>query len=230
MPPFPSRFNTSPQLRADVTFLAAHRIMDYSLLLGVHNRQYRVLPSALTTAGASAKSAAGRAPPNHRGSQGGMAAVMVEGPAVYFLGVIDILQTFTWRKRLEYWLKRYVLRSGVGISCVPPMLYKQRFVANVVDTFIEPPREPPAPTVIVVPKARRAGTAAQIAEVELVSPRTAPRTAQAAAYDGATSTAGGGRASHAPLRTEPVAWYAEIASWFGPIVPAAHVHAHEGRV
>ena len=38
---------------------------------------------------------------------------------VYFLGVIDVLQTWDWRKRLEQWYKVNVLRqSPVGISAV----------------------------------------------------------------------------------------------------------------
>lgn len=148
------------QLKIDADFLARHRIMDYSLLLGIHNQHFRVRVRPMRAApgsggggsgngsldggGADAQGAgggggrpaadplaagpAGRtdgggadgaaraqggalrqrkaaarggggALPAHRAHMGGMPAVVVEGPGVYFMGIIDILQTFTWKKR-----------------------------------------------------------------------------------------------------------------------------------
>lgn len=58
----------------------------------------------------------------------GYQAYAVVGPDYYTLGVVDMLQTWTWRKRLERLWKTLVLRhDGHGISAAPPKLYAERF-------------------------------------------------------------------------------------------------------
>ena len=61
----------------------------------------------------------------------GIAAEIIECPAAYYLGIIDILQRWTWWKRLEYWFKviflcRYRVRNKM--SCLQPRLYAKRFI------------------------------------------------------------------------------------------------------
>jgi 1-phosphatidylinositol-4-phosphate 5-kinase len=70
--------------------------------------------------------------------RGGMRAVVVEGPGIYYLGMIDVLQRWTLGKRLENWFKTRVLLQDVsGISAVPPRLYAARFKARVLAQLIE---------------------------------------------------------------------------------------------
>lgn len=58
----------------------------------------------------------------------GFKACVVIGPDYYTLGVVDMLQTWTWGKRLERLWKTLVLRQdALGISAAPPKLYAERF-------------------------------------------------------------------------------------------------------
>merc|ERR1712087_457010 len=65
---------------------------------------------------------------------GGMRARIIEGPGLYYMGIIDTLQVYNWKKRLETLFKTYVLRSdGDGISCVDPLKYQERSVVCQVE-------------------------------------------------------------------------------------------------
>ncbi|ETP47183.1 hypothetical protein F442_06733 [Phytophthora nicotianae P10297] len=67
----------------------------------------------------------------------GYQACVVVGPDFYTLGVVDMLQTWTWSKRLERLWKTLVLRhDGLGISAVPPRLYAERFQRKMRDILM----------------------------------------------------------------------------------------------
>jgi 1-phosphatidylinositol-4-phosphate 5-kinase len=69
---------------------------------------------------------------------GGMRAVVVEGPGIYYIGMIDVLQRWTFKKRLENWLKTHLLFQDVsGLSAVPPALYAARFKTRVLAQLID---------------------------------------------------------------------------------------------
>lgn len=60
-----------------------------------------------------------------RGGDGGVPAEVVEGPSIYYMGLIDILQEWTWTKRLERYFKSTCLcldkdgarrRNGGGVA------------------------------------------------------------------------------------------------------------------
>eukprot|EP01062_Namystynia_karyoxenos_P046539 TRINITY_DN34918_c0_g1_i1.p1 TRINITY_DN34918_c0_g1~~TRINITY_DN34918_c0_g1_i1.p1 ORF type:complete len:907 (+),score=326.96 TRINITY_DN34918_c0_g1_i1:115-2721(+) len=58
------------------------------------------------------------------------------GDAMYFLGIIDILQTWTWRKRLERGAKTRCLRKDpAGISACEPHAYSERFQRRCAEIF-----------------------------------------------------------------------------------------------
>eukprot|EP00301_Raphidiophrys_heterophryoidea_P001704 c10812_g1_i2.p1 GENE.c10812_g1_i2~~c10812_g1_i2.p1 ORF type:complete len:739 (-),score=142.86 c10812_g1_i2:86-2302(-) len=100
------------QLTKDSNFLCDRlHTLDYSLLVGV-SKTFVALPDDLgvnTTVQA------------HR-------AARVHGPALYFLSIIDLVQTWTLRKRLEWMFKALVLgRDPEGISSQPPRTYANRF-------------------------------------------------------------------------------------------------------
>lgn len=58
----------------------------------------------------------------------------VVGPAYYHLGVIDILQTWTLKKRMERFFKiAFKGVDGDGLSAIPPRLYKKRFQLKMAD-------------------------------------------------------------------------------------------------
>ncbi|KDO21228.1 hypothetical protein SPRG_13728 [Saprolegnia parasitica CBS 223.65] len=62
----------------------------------------------------------------------GYKACAVVGPDYYTFGIIDMLQTWTWQKRVERWWKVHVLqRDGNGISAAPPPYYATRFQSKM---------------------------------------------------------------------------------------------------
>jgi 1-phosphatidylinositol-4-phosphate 5-kinase len=113
------------QLTADAAFLDRMAIMDYSLLLGVHNVD---ADSAAAAAAARAARARARAPAAARDSGVPSAA----GDRVYYLGIIDILQQFGLRKAGERAI-RAVYQPVAGISSVSPPAYAKRFVQFIAD-------------------------------------------------------------------------------------------------
>ncbi|KAL4108994.1 hypothetical protein PRIC1_000701 [Phytophthora ramorum] len=67
----------------------------------------------------------------------GYQACVVVGPDYYTLGVVDMLQTWTWSKRMERLWKTLVLRhDGLGISAAPPKLYAERFQRKMRDILM----------------------------------------------------------------------------------------------
>jgi hypothetical protein len=61
--------------------------------------------------------------------RGGLEAAVCQGPGIYYVGIIDILQQWNLAKKLERILKGYILRKDPnGISCVPPEQYQKRFM------------------------------------------------------------------------------------------------------
>ena len=63
-------------------------------------------------------------------------ARVVVGPALYFVGIVDTLQTWDNWKKIERWTKLANGQDGKGLSCVPPEAYKKRFddrIAQIID-------------------------------------------------------------------------------------------------
>ena len=66
------------------------------------------------------------------GAYGGHRVRAVVAPGVYYFGIIDILQSWSLKKRIERFLKVYVKQKPArGISCAPPEEYKQRFQKKI---------------------------------------------------------------------------------------------------
>ena len=61
-------------------------------------------------------------------------AVFIEGPSVYYLGVVDILQEWNWEKQLERYFKiLFKSAEPEGLSAVPPEDYNTRFQNKMKD-------------------------------------------------------------------------------------------------
>ena len=91
---------------------------------------------------ARARVGAGRRPAAERRDHFVFRALESDGGAVYYLGIIDLLQAWTLGKRLERWSKmvlmcRWGLSSRDGMSAVEPRRYAARFVA-MLDRVLEP--------------------------------------------------------------------------------------------
>jgi len=86
--------------------------MDYSLLLGFH-----FCPTSTV---------AQTDPERLRWNQG---VTSTDGHTVYYMGIIDILQLYNFRKKSESFAKSYLLlKDKKGISANPPPEYSTRFI------------------------------------------------------------------------------------------------------
>jgi len=147
--PVADRDALARQMRTDVEWLAAHRIMDYSLLLSMRRCVARVpvsgrlLGAAATSPreGATASSAlvlyVGDPPARMRRR---VQALLVEGPSCWHLGIVDWWGEWGMRKRVEHAVKVWGMcrtdrdaAGFTGVSAVEPREYADRFLARVVD-------------------------------------------------------------------------------------------------
>jgi hypothetical protein len=67
---------------------------------------------------------------------GGVRPSAVDGPGVYYLGIVDMLQRYTWKKRAERWIKS-LFKPISGISSCSPVEYAERFQRRVAGQIIE---------------------------------------------------------------------------------------------
>ena len=101
------------QLKKDTEFFASRNIIDYSLLLGVHDR--RIVTDNI----------AGQTPIEEEVGQG-RSFSSIDGSCVYYLGIIDILCEYDAKKKLENVFKS-IRYDSKGISAVPAREYADRF-------------------------------------------------------------------------------------------------------
>jgi len=92
-------------IQRDSSFMCSQGLMDYSLLVGIHF----VGDDTRTTVS---------------GDYGVMSA---EENEIFYIGIIDTLQQFNRKKKLEATLKRFKY-DKTKISAVPPLEYKTRFL------------------------------------------------------------------------------------------------------
>jgi len=107
---------------ADCDFLQRQQLLDYSLLLGIYRPDASLTPQEK------------QATLQNLASQcRGCAAVSRDRQKVYFFGIIDILEKFSLRWRLQRAILRLLYglamrwRASDGISAMPPALYADRF-------------------------------------------------------------------------------------------------------
>ena len=66
-------------------------------------------------------------------------ARVIEGPGIYYLGIIDVLQEWNTMKKLERMAKVYLrCKNQDGISCVEPNYYRKRFLRKMYRIGIRP--------------------------------------------------------------------------------------------
>ncbi|KAF0686517.1 Aste57867_21704 [Aphanomyces stellatus] len=103
------------QLVEDIMFLATRGIMDYSILLGVKFVHHTV-PSSTT--GTLSKTR----------------------ERIYYVGIIDMLQQYTWRWTLQRWFLGVFCCKDMGnVSAVPPNEYGKRLKEFVLSRLFYTP-------------------------------------------------------------------------------------------
>jgi 1-phosphatidylinositol-4-phosphate 5-kinase len=151
------------QLKVDVAFLESMNVMDYSLLLGVSRPKQENLAGTPT----SDPKAAGRSSSglkeffttlfkpeqtlahtpcvacsdtqagHFRQHRGGIPSARSASAAVYYCGIIDILQPFNLKKKIEMTVKGKVTAGGKdAVSCADPHFYGQRFLSFVIGNVL----------------------------------------------------------------------------------------------
>lgn len=132
------------QLRKDVDFLASQNIIDYSLLIGIHDKSISKDPANSPSRKPNVTFKIQDTIVSHQTIQ----AVDNEGirrnlntfetcdrKVKIYCGIIDIFTVFNMRKKSEYVLKRCFL--GQGVSCVPPKFYAERFLGFMSNSVFE---------------------------------------------------------------------------------------------
>uniref|UniRef100_A0A1A7WS64 Phosphatidylinositol-4-phosphate 5-kinase, type I, gamma b n=1 Tax=Iconisemion striatum TaxID=60296 RepID=A0A1A7WS64_9TELE len=135
-------------LQRDCLVLESFKIMDYSLLLGIHNKsiaEREQQSQSSPTAGGDEKKPAGqralystamesiqggstcRDTLDHDDTMGGIPAVSGKGERLLlFIGIIDILQSYRLIKKLEHSWKS-LIHDGDTVSVHRPSFYAERF-------------------------------------------------------------------------------------------------------
>ncbi|CAD8212359.1 unnamed protein product [Paramecium octaurelia] len=108
------------QLCRDADFFAQNNIIDYSLLLGIH--EINVLQNSSRTDLLQDQE-----------SEDISIIQSKTGDKIYFFGIIDILTNFNTKKKIEYCCKRCF--QGPDISAIPPHQYAERFKRFITNMF-----------------------------------------------------------------------------------------------
>ncbi|XP_046699997.1 phosphatidylinositol-4-phosphate 5-kinase, type I, alpha, a isoform X2 [Silurus meridionalis] len=135
-------------IQRDCLLLQSFKIMDYSLLLGIHNvdlaeeegsmpvqkRNQGQKPLYCTTMEAIQGEVKGKATPQYSESTGGVPAHNSKGERLLiFIGIIDILQSYRLVKKLEHSWKALV-HDGDTVSVHRPGFYADRFQKFMCNT------------------------------------------------------------------------------------------------
>jgi 1-phosphatidylinositol-4-phosphate 5-kinase len=103
-------------IKKDSVLLGRLGVMDYSLLIGVKKRKFPVVVDESETVVPGAN------------RQSTFRASSVTGPALYYLGIVDFLQDWTFAKQVERMFKIYFTRKDPdGLSVMEPIAYMERF-------------------------------------------------------------------------------------------------------
>jgi len=157
------KFNIAPgiykelceQIEKDAGFLQECGIIDYSLLIGIHDRgnpmaigdkfgqdkgqgsnKYRDTP---TNAGSNIHWFDNKNATERELCWGDKLLSPLntsEGRYLLHFGIIDTLTKYNWKKRIEFFSRRVL--QGPGISCVPPDKYAKRFVEFMSNNVFNP--------------------------------------------------------------------------------------------
>ena len=98
-----------------------HRIVDYSLLIGIHDitneKEKEVIKKIIIS----------DLPVMHQHVRS-RGLISSDQEHIYFMGIIDCFTTYGMRKRAETFIKDILYwRNRKGISCVNPTFYAERF-------------------------------------------------------------------------------------------------------
>jgi 1-phosphatidylinositol-4-phosphate 5-kinase len=146
------------QLEKDANFLLSIGVMDYSLLVGVHNNEFVIRGEPDNTQcqeveprNPSASNAYASRPETDLAyddydeesallenipAARRLEASRVIGADSYLFGIIDFQQKWTFQKKMERFLKiQFKGADPYGLSAIEPTVYKDRFVQHMRDVL-----------------------------------------------------------------------------------------------
>ena len=124
----------SSQLLEDAKFLCNHGLMDYSVLLGIGNVYMDINGFVIQIPYECPQSLMNR----EKVFQTTFTSKIIEGPGVYYIGVIDYLQKYNFKKKLErFWKVVLRCKDGTAISDIPPLQYRDRIIEKVMGKVME---------------------------------------------------------------------------------------------
>eukprot|EP01084_Bolivina_argentea_P034994 64867_1 len=127
------------QLEVDTKFLSDNNVMDYSLLLGIYNMKitYGSPQNNINQIDDESYTKYNEYLENGGDIYGGVRSALIEGPGIYYFGIIDAIQKYNFKKKLEAFFKVWIQRkNSKGISCVNPQLYRKRFIKYMKSIII----------------------------------------------------------------------------------------------
>jgi len=142
----PDKYNAFiNQLEKDSKFLSHHRVMDYSLLLGIYYPTDK--DKAKCEANLKKRKEGGTyiASLKHSKFQDhhfGVKAFREDGKEeIYYIGIIDVLIEYAAKKKVEHLFKS-IAYAGEEVSVVEPELYRARFDKFIKELVFTPQDKP----------------------------------------------------------------------------------------
>jgi hypothetical protein len=129
----PTRDKLVKQIKKDSEFLADHKVMDYSLLLGVQQEQNLNQNHNMIHNIEKLKTDSGIAV--------NVTSSHYAYSQTYYMGIIDLLRDFDNAKVIENFNKRYLLCRGDRISAVRPKQYSEYFIDFLTNQVFPPMSE-----------------------------------------------------------------------------------------
>lgn len=114
------------QIRLDSEMLMHKHLNDYSLLIGIHTNPTPLPAEEVST------NPDGSYRPLFRRSYGGVPSR--DRREVFYTGIIDVLTFYGVKKKAEHQYKS-IWNKSYDVSCVPPEIYRERFVRFFESVF-----------------------------------------------------------------------------------------------
>jgi len=171
--PYDTAIEVFQQLQMDADFLHRIGVMDYSLLVGVHNTEYEVSPSQASAAAAGGSSQSVAVPVSPAASMPQETPQIVSsrrhdvyrvvGPCAYYMGIIDFQQKWNFSKKMERFLKLNLHGADPeGLSAIAPDTYKERFIRKIEDILDFDDESKPSCAFLRIPSSHQLGQKTEV--------------------------------------------------------------------
>mmetsp|Transcript_15359 Transcript_15359/g.23119 ORF Transcript_15359/g.23119 Transcript_15359/m.23119 type:complete len:971 (+) Transcript_15359:26-2938(+) len=114
-------------IKKDSNLLADMGVLDYSLIVGVKKRNFEIGQEEQRPVRPKSRGKGKNGVENNK-RYASFNAKSVSGPAIYYMGIVDYLQDWSNKKKIERAAKIYLTRHDpAGVSVMEPLPYRDRF-------------------------------------------------------------------------------------------------------